>query len=109
MKRILISLALGLLVVPLTLGLLLAVKIFSPTDYPPAFLWLFLWPLPLLRLLCRITYVKVTAANVLVTGLLGDYLFLSFLTYLCLTVRGRFLKRKVRVSPQPPPPAPFTD
>jgi hypothetical protein len=92
----------------MVLGLLLAVKIFSPTYYPPAFLWLFVWPLPIFRLLCRITCLKVTAANVLISGLLGDYLILSFLTYLCLTVRGRFLKRKVRMSPLPPPPTPFT-
>jgi hypothetical protein len=89
MKRVLLSLAFGLLLIPLMLGLLLAVKIFSPTDYPPAFLWLFVWPLPLLRLLCRIVYFEITAGKVFVVGLLGDYLFLSFVVYLCLTVRGR--------------------
>ncbi|HEY2974704.1 MAG TPA: hypothetical protein VGJ48_19475 [Pyrinomonadaceae bacterium] len=108
MKRVLISLAAGLLLIPFMLALLLSVKIFSPTNYPPAFLWLFLWPLPLLRLLCRITNLNVTAGSVLVVGLLGDYLLLSFLAYLCLTVRARLLKRK-RLSSLPPPPVPFID
>ena len=107
MKRILISLVAGLLIIPMMLGLLLIVKIFSPNDYPPAFLWLFLWPLPLLRLLSRITSLKVTSGNVMLCGLLGDYLFLSFLAYLSFTVRGRFLKRRVRVWPPPPPSTPF--
>ncbi len=108
MTRVLISLGAGLFLIPLMLGLLLAVKIFSPTEYPPAFLWLFVWPLPLLRLLSRITDLKVTAGNVFVVGLLGDYLLLSFLAYLCLTVRGKLVKRRVPASPPPPPPAPFT-
>jgi hypothetical protein len=109
MKRVLISLIVGLLIIPLLLVSLLTVKIVSANEIPTAFVWIFLWPLPLLRLLCRITYLKVTAGNVFLSGLLGDYLILSFLTYLCLTVRGRFLKRKVRGSPLPPLPAPFTD
>ena len=106
MKRVLLSLGVGLLIIPMLLGLLLIVKIFSPTTYPSAFLWLLVWPLPLLRLLCPITYLEVTGGRVLVVGLLGDYLFLSFLTYLSLTVLGRLLKRKGRVS-LPPPSALF--
>gem|GEM_PF-6901496 len=109
MKRVLISLGLGLLIIPTLLGLLLVVKIVSPADYPPAFMWLFIWPLPLLRALCRITYVEVTAGRVMLLGLFGDYLFLSLLAYLSLAIRGRFLKRKGRVSPPPLPPAPFSD
>jgi hypothetical protein len=109
MKRVFVSLGAGLLLIPIILGLLLIVKIFWPTDIPPAFLWLFMWPLPLLRLLCRITDLKVTAGNVLVVGLLGDYLLFSFLAYLSLAVRGRLLKRRVRASPLPPPPSPFND
>ena len=107
LKRVLLSLGGGLLIIPLILGLLLAVKIFSPTHIPPWFTWLFVWPLPLLRFLCRITPLSVTTGRVLVVGLLGAYLFLSFLTYLSLTVLSRFLKRKVRVPALPPPPAPF--
>src|SRR5580765_6813692 len=105
MKRVLIALAAGLLLIPLMLGLLLAVKIFSPTDYPPAFLWLFLWPLPLLRLLGRITNLNVTAGKVLVVGLLGDYLLLCFLAYSCLTVRARLSLRRMRLASLPPPPS----
>jgi hypothetical protein len=110
MKRALISLGVGLLLIPLMLGLLLAVKILSPNGYPIPF-WPFLWPLPLLRLLSGIVYFEITAVKVLVVGLLGDYLLVSFFAYLCLTIRGRFLKRKKRVSsqPPPPPPTPFTD
>jgi hypothetical protein len=108
MKRVFISLAAGLLIIPLLFGLLLAVKLFSPTNYPPAFLWLFLWPLPFLRLLCRMTNLTVTAGRVLVVGLFGDYLLLSFLAYLSFAVRARRLERKRRSSSVAPPPVPFT-
>ena len=100
MKRVLISLAFGLLLIPLLLGLLLVIKIFSPTHYPAWFLWLFLWPLPLLRLLCSIIYFNITAVKVMIVGLVGDYLLMSFFAYLCLTVRGRLLKQKMRLSSQ---------
>src|SRR5882672_12068941 len=106
MKRILISLALGWLIIPLMLGLLFAVKLFSPNDYPSAFLWLLMWPLPILRLLCRITSLEVTTARVLVVSGVGDYLFLSFLAYLLLALRCRFLKRRVHMLPPAPPPEP---
>ena len=108
MKRVLISLGLGLLFIPVVLGLLVAVKIFSP-GYPRTFLWLFVWPLPFLRVLCRIVYFEITAVKVLAIGVLGDYLLMSLFAYLCLTVRGRLFKRKKRLSSLPPPPAPFTD
>ena len=106
MKRILISLSAGLLIVPLLMLVLLAVKIFSPNTYPPAFLWIFLWSYPLLR---RIPYLALTGWRILLFGLVGDYLIFSFLIYLCLNVGGRLLQRKVRQTPLPPPPQPFAD
>lgn len=100
-KRVLISFGVGLLIIPLMMALLLTIKIISPNTYPTWFFWIFLWTYPLL---CRIPNLKVTGGNIILFGLLGDYLISSFLTYLCLSVRSRLSRRR---TPLPPPPAVF--
>ena len=110
MKRVLISLGLGFLIIPLAFAALLTWKLFWPGgSYPASLLWVLIWPLPLLRLLCRVTSLEVTGPRVFLFAVVGDYLFLSFLFYLALSVRGWFLQRKVKLAPLPPPPAPFLD
>jgi hypothetical protein len=59
-------------------------------------------------LLCPIPFLTLTAWKIVLFGLLGDYVIVTLLTYLCLSVWVRFLKRRVRQTPLPPPPAPFT-
>jgi hypothetical protein len=106
MRRILISLALGLFLVPLILGWLFILKLFTPTAYPSTFMWLFIWSD---RVLVHVPLLKVTTASVLTVSLLGDYLIFSFLIYLGLALRGRFRQRHRRAASPPSIPAPFSD
>jgi hypothetical protein len=92
MKRVFISLGLGLIVLPLmVMAVLFTWKLFWPTTHPSWLMWLMMWSYPLL---CRISPKNVTAAKILISGLVGDYLLVSFLIYSGLRLRGRFLRRK---------------
>jgi hypothetical protein len=89
-KRVLNSLALGLLIIPLLWVTLLIMKLFSP-GIPSAFGWIFLWTYPLY---CRIPYVAKTTEKMLLFGLLCDYVILSLAGYAYLRFRDRLFKRR---------------
>jgi hypothetical protein len=95
MKRVLVSLALGLIIIPAFLMLLLIAKIINTHDYPTALLWIVIWPLPIMN--CNPWFVP-SAGRVLLVGTIGDYLFLSLLSYCTLTAGSRLRKRRVRLS-----------
>src|SRR5215831_142243 len=99
MKRVLASLVLGLIIAPMFFGPLLIAKIINPNEYD-GFLWMVIWPLPLMS---RLPWFTPSAGRVLLAGIFGDYLLLSFLAHCCLTVGSRLRKRRV----QTPPPLPI--
>src|SRR5258708_5841576 len=100
MKRVLISLAFGLLIIPLLMLALLIIKIISPTAYPMWIMWLFIWPY---YVICWTLHVCVTAGKTMLVALVGHYLLFSFLIYICLSALGRLFKRRVRHAPPPAP------
>jgi hypothetical protein len=70
MKRVFVSLALGLIIIPALLALLLVAKVINPHGYPKPLLWVVIWPLPLMT--C-IAWFKLTAGRLLMIGTIGDY------------------------------------